>query len=84
MGDFFGMTAFTLKEILLLLGFILISIPLHIFIPKLVKRIDDVRRKNKQAQEEKRKQKAEQKLLSQNDLPKIEDKESENQKQIEK
>lgn len=74
MGDFFGMTAFTLKVILLLLGFILISIPLHIFIPKLVRKLDEVRKKNKQAQEEKRKQKAEQKLLTQNSSQNVENK----------
>ena len=35
LGDFFGITVFTLKVILILLAFMLISIPLHIFIPKL-------------------------------------------------
>ena len=48
MGDFFGMTAFTLKVILILLAFMLVSIPLHYFIPKLVAKIDEKIQKQKQ------------------------------------
>ncbi len=40
MGDFFGMTAINLKVSILLTAFMLISIPLHIYIPKIIKKIE--------------------------------------------
>ena len=45
LGDFFGMTAFNLKVIMILLAFMIISIPLHIFIPKIVAKIEKNRKK---------------------------------------
>lgn len=45
MGDFFGMTVFNLKTILFLLGFVILSIPLHVFIPKIVSKIENLRKK---------------------------------------
>ena len=45
LGDFFGMTAFSLKVFLILFAFMIISIPLHIFIPKIVSRIESLRKK---------------------------------------
>ncbi len=40
MGDFFGMTAINIKVAILLTIFMLIAIPLHIFIPRIIKKIE--------------------------------------------
>ena len=40
MGDFFGMTTINLKVALILVAFMAFSIPLHILIPKLIKKIE--------------------------------------------
>ena len=53
MGDFFGMTMFSLKVLLMLLGFVFASIPLHVFIPKIVNKIEASYKKNKQKRKEK-------------------------------
>ena len=45
LGDFFGMTVFNLKVMLILLAFIVVSVPLHIFIPKIVSKIESLRKK---------------------------------------
>ena len=56
MGDFFGMTQIDLKVVLLLIGFMLIAIPLHIYIPKLISKIE-LFRKQKQVENQERKTK---------------------------
>ena len=55
MGDFFGMTAINLKVALLLLLFIVISIPLHVFIPKIIQKIE-LKIKQKQVNNQERKE----------------------------
>lgn len=79
MGAFFGMTVFNLKIMLLLIGFILFSIPLHIYIPKVVNKLDEVRKKNKEKAIERRNAK---KLveMQQNQLKTKEDSEKQEQK----
>ena len=62
MGNFFGMTVFNWKVICLLIMFIVIAIPLHIFIPKFVNKLDKIRQKNKQAYEDKKRKKREKML----------------------
>ncbi len=56
MGDFFGMTQIDLKVVLYLIGFMIIAIPLHIFIPKLISKIE-LFRKQKQVENMERKTK---------------------------
>ena len=61
MGDFFGMTIFNLKVMLILLAFITISIPFHILIPKVITRIEKFKTKlhnNKQDKKVKKRRKA--------------------------
>lgn len=53
MGWFFGMTAFTLKVMLTLLGVIVTTIPLNIFVPKGVDKVLAMYAKNKQKSQEK-------------------------------
>lgn len=48
MGDFFGITSFSLKVIIMLLVFAVVSIPLHILIPKVVKKIEMIYLKRQQ------------------------------------
>ena len=48
MGDFFGMTTINLKVLLILIAFMAVAIPLHILIPKGIKRIEKRIQKTKQ------------------------------------
>ncbi len=48
MGDFFGMTTINLKVLLILIAFMAVAIPLHILIPKVIKRIEKRIQKTKQ------------------------------------
>ncbi len=54
MGDFFGMTTINLKVALLLVAFMAFSIPLHILIPKVIKKIEQKIQKTKQQKLEKK------------------------------
>ncbi len=62
MGSFFGMTVFSWKVIGLFVSFIIVAIPLHIFIPKCVNKFEKLRQKNRQAHEDKKRQKREKML----------------------
>ena len=53
MGDFFGMTAFTLKVIMTFLIILAATIPLNIFVPKAVDKVIGMYAKNKQKKQEK-------------------------------
>lgn len=54
MGDFFGMTTINLKVSLILVAFMAFSIPLHILIPKVIKKIENKIKLAKKQKEERK------------------------------
>ena len=69
MGDFFGMTTINLKVSLILVAFMAFSIPLHILIPKVIKKIENkikLAKKQKEERKTKYNKKAKHETLSSN------------------
>ena len=54
MGEFFGMTLISLKVVLILLAFLAVAVPLHIVLPKIVKKIEEKIQQIKKQNEEKK------------------------------
>ena len=63
MGDFFGITVLSAKVFIFLAFFLVVSIPLHIFIPKIVNKIDEKRMQRLKQTQEKGKVKERQKAI---------------------